>query len=188
MKLIVFIFEDILLSLNWLCAWLLEQTAKRVEKLKTQGKSSFDARNDSQVFFANNLSLIYGQRFIFSKALETISDLPSSNEKTALLRLISLHGATVLMKYSGFFYQGGYFNGSESLELIQEGILELLPIIKDDSMGLIDAISPSDLIINSVLGNSDGEIYKNLQSTIMGGKATFERPSWWQDIIIKNKL
>lgn len=174
--------------MNWLCAWLLEQTAKRVEKLKTNGKSSFDARNDSQVFFANNLSLIYGQRFIFSKALETITNLPSSNEKTALLRLISLHGATVLMKYSGFFYQGGYFNSSESLELIQEGILELLPIIKDDSMGFIDAISPSDLIINSVLGNSDGEIYKHLQRTIMGGKDTFQRPSWWQDIIIKNKL
>lgn len=176
------------MSLNWLCAWLLEQTAKRVQKLKKHGKSNFDARNDSQVFFANNLSLVYGQRFIFSKAFETVSELPNSVEKTALLRLISLHGASVLMKYSGFFYQGGYFNGSESLELIQEGILELLPIVKDDSMGLIDAISSSDLIVNSVLGNADGEIYKHLQTTIMGGKATFERPSWWQDIIMKNKL
>ena len=51
---------DLLIALNWICVYYLEQTFRRVEELKKEGKSVFDTRNDSQVFAANNLAIAYG--------------------------------------------------------------------------------------------------------------------------------
>ena len=48
------------MTFDWICVFLLEQTAKRVEELKNDGKTNFEIRNDSQVFGANYLSIAYG--------------------------------------------------------------------------------------------------------------------------------
>lgn len=170
----------------------MEQSAQRVDLLKKQGKSNFDAKNDSQVFYARNLSLVYGERMILSKSLQIVNELPNSSEKSALFRIISLYGANLIMKNIAFFYQGGFMNGTQPSEMIQMGILALLPIIKNDAVGLIDAIAPCDFIVNSALGNGDGEVYKHLQAAVMNGPGALERPSWWKDVVhrdyIKNKL
>ncbi len=47
---------------------------------------------------------------------------------------------------------------TNALDLYELGILQLLPIIKDDAVGLIDAITFPDYVINSCLGMSDGEV------------------------------
>lgn len=171
---------------------MLEQSAQRVELLKKQGKSNFDAKNDSQVFYARSLSLVYGERMILSKSLQIVTELPNSSEKSALFRILSLYGANLIMKNIAFFYQGGFMNGTQPSELIQQGILGLLPIIKNDAVALIDAIAPCDYIINSALGNSDGEVYKHLQAAVLNGPGVLERPSWWKEVLhrdnIKNKL
>lgn len=54
-------FVDIQIALNWLCAWLLEQTGQRLDSLKNAGKSSFEARNEIQIFYAKTLSLVFAQ-------------------------------------------------------------------------------------------------------------------------------
>lgn len=53
--------DNLLNALNWLCCYLLEQTAQRVDKLKQEKKTQFEIRNDSQVFYAGPLSVAYGQ-------------------------------------------------------------------------------------------------------------------------------
>lgn len=68
---------------------------------------------------------------------------------------------------------------SRSVELLKAGIIELLPKLKDDAIPLIDAIAPTDFIINSPLGMSDGQVYKHLQSILWQTPSTFERPKWW---------
>lgn len=55
----VFIFVDIQTALDWLCAWLLEQTARHFDNLKSSGKSSFEARNEMQIFYAKTLSIVF---------------------------------------------------------------------------------------------------------------------------------
>lgn len=57
----MYIFLDLLIALNWLCAWLLERTGQRLEKLQNNGKSMFEVRNDMQVFYAATLSVVYAQ-------------------------------------------------------------------------------------------------------------------------------
>ena len=68
-------------------------------------------------------------------------------------------------------------------DLYQTGVLNLLPVIKNESISLIDAIAYPDFINNSPLGVSDGEIYKHLQSSIYQDPGVFERPQWYKDIV-----
>ena len=102
---------------------------------------------------------------------------------------MSLFGANLIVqKYLGILYQGGFIvNNTTSSEtaadLYQRGVLELLPVLKDEAISLIDAIAFPDFINNSPLAASDGEIYKNLKSSIYQDKGVFERPEWYKDIV-----
>lgn len=49
------------IALNWLCAWLLEQTGRRSEDLKAGGKTSFETQNEIQIFYAKTLSIVFAQ-------------------------------------------------------------------------------------------------------------------------------
>lgn len=58
---IIIFFIDILKALDWLVAWSLEKTYQYSLELKNKGASTFNVRNDTQVFHAQTLSIVYGQ-------------------------------------------------------------------------------------------------------------------------------
>uniref|UniRef100_A0A1L8DYV4 Acyl-coenzyme A oxidase n=1 Tax=Nyssomyia neivai TaxID=330878 RepID=A0A1L8DYV4_9DIPT len=175
--------ENLQIALNWLCAWQLEKTAKRVESLQQEKKTPFNVRNDSQSFNATTLSIVYGQRMIFFVLHNRICELTPSPERDTLTRLLQLFGASMLIKHLSILYQGGFTTGSTPGELYERGILNILPNIKNDAIGLVDALAPPDFILNSPLGASNGEIYKNLQTTIFQAPGALERPTWWRDVV-----
>lgn len=139
-------------------AYQLEHTVKRVETLKSQGLDAFETRNNMQVFNAQTLSIVYAQRTIYAVFYNFVMNLPDSNEKQVLLKLLSMYGCHMVTKNASIFYQGGYFRHNGQLELYQEAILNLLPLIKDEAITLVDAIAPPDFILNSPLGMSDGNV------------------------------
>jgi acyl-CoA oxidase len=73
------------------------------------------------------------------------------------------------------FYQGGYFTSEKSATLIRETILELCKEMKNDAIALIDAIAPPDYVLNSVLGDSNGNVYKNLYNSMVQSSGAFDR-------------
>lgn len=79
-------------------------------------------------------------------------------------------------------YEGGFVQGVNASELLQAGILDILPVLKREAISLVDAISPPDFIVNSPLGMSDGRIYDHLKSVIYQTPGTFERPTWWREL------
>lgn len=179
---------------NWICVQLLENSYERVQLLKSSGQSKFDVRNNSQVFYAINLSIAYGQRSIFEAFYQRIQTVEPSPEKDVLTKLLSLYGSNLILKnYLGVMYEGGFVQpGFNPAELLQQGILDVLPALKIEAISLVDAIAQPDFIINSPLGMADGRIYDHLKSFIYQTPGTFERVSWWQDIVerdfIKPKL
>ncbi|CAD7085769.1 unnamed protein product [Hermetia illucens] len=180
--------ETILHALNWLCSWLLKSTVKKCEELKSKSLSTFDVRNNSQTFYARNLSIAYGQRNIFFVFFNRVNELPESPEKRVLSMVLSLFGADLITKNLGMFYQGGYFKGPEPAELYKEGIIQLLPKLKPESVALVDSIAPPDFILNSALGMSDGNVYQHLEAGIMLAPQALERPEWWADVVNKDYL
>lgn len=189
MYVIIFVmFTDLLAALNWIVSFQLDILVNRVEKLSKCGKTAFEVRNDSQVFNAITLSVVYAQRTIFYVFYQFVNNLTESAEKSVLLKLLSFYGAYLVTKNAAVFHQGSFFLDPRQIELYQEGILNLLPILKDEAVSLIDAIAPTDFILNSPLGMSDGNIYTHLQRCIMQSSDALQRPKWWRDVIHKEYL
>ncbi|XP_035916187.1 peroxisomal acyl-coenzyme A oxidase 3 [Anopheles stephensi] len=171
-------------ALDWLVAYLLEESYQKMSTLRQQGKSSFEARNEVQSFFARTLSIAYGERMLLFVFAKFLANLEAGPERQALERLGSLYGAGTVLRHIGVFYQGGYFSTqSNAMALLQQSVLDLLPTIKRDAIAIVDAIAPPDFIINSPLGMNDGDVYRHMESAIMQAPEALERPKWWRDVV-----
>jgi acyl-CoA oxidase len=168
---------------KWLVCWLLQSTSEKYHSALQAGKDSFAARNDSQVFLARSLSLAYIEHHVLDRFNQFCSRPGLPDDIAAVLRkLVLLYGLWSLEKHMATLYQGGYAEGPTPSNIIREGILELCFALKGDAVALVDAIAPPDFILNSVIGNSDGEVYKNMQSTMSQVVNGLQRPSWWKEV------
>ncbi|XP_013101539.2 peroxisomal acyl-coenzyme A oxidase 3 [Stomoxys calcitrans] len=180
--------HNILKALNWLVAYQLEETVQRVEALKRQGLDGFETRNNMQVFNAQTLSIVFAQRTIYAIFHKFVMDQPQSNEKNVLLKILAMYGCSLIIKHGAIFYQGGYFRQNGQLKLYHQVVLDLLPVLKDEAISLVDAIAPTDFILNSPLGMSDGNIYLHIQRSVMSAPGVFERPEWWREVTYKDYI
>ncbi|KAK3775876.1 hypothetical protein RRG08_011440 [Elysia crispata] len=98
-------------------------------------------------------------------------------------RLAALYGLWSVEKHLATLYQGGYVSGGEAPRIIREAILLLCQQLKPDAVSLVDAIAPPDFILNSPIGASDGQIYKNLYGAMLQGSKTLDRASYWQEAV-----
>ncbi|XP_069704867.1 uncharacterized protein [Periplaneta americana] len=180
--------HTIIAAYDWLVVWLLEKTLDTYKNNLMEGKTPFTAINDSQVFLARPLSLAYIERFtiqLFWKFCN--SEAVKGAEETVLKRLCSLYGVWCLEKHVGSLYEGGYAVGPNASKLIKDGILHLCTLLKPDAVALADAIAPPDFILNSAIGKSDGQVYKNIKEALFQGQTTTSRPTWWREAIKNNK-
>lgn len=95
---------------------------------------------------------------IFFTFAKFVWSMPNSNEKAVLLKLLSFFGANLVVKNMASFYQGGFFTLPTQGDLYQQGILKMLPVLKHEAISLVDAIAPTDFLLNSPLGMSDGNV------------------------------
>lgn len=154
--------------------------------LKAAGQSPFAMKNNSQTFYAMTLSMIYGERFIFVSFYEQLRELEGHpEEQKVLFTLLSFYGLSIVQKYVGTLYEGGFAAGELPARLYKEAILYLLPLIKTEAIALIDSIAPPDFIINSPLGMSDGQLYKHMETRIFSAPQALTRPKWWEDIVLR---
>lgn len=171
-----------LAAYKWLVCFLLGASQTRLEQQRALGKGEFEARNNSQVYYCRSLAIAY----IEHNCLQRFHDLTTDENTPAGLRpvlskLCALYGLWSLSSHMATLYQGDYLSGRKPAELFQMAILTLCSQLKDDAVALVDVFAPSDFILNSPIGNADGQLYKNLWSTVMQGNQVLERPSWWKE-------
>ncbi|XP_074555214.1 peroxisomal acyl-coenzyme A oxidase 3 [Halichoeres trimaculatus] len=167
---------------QWLVCFLLEESLGRLQQQRQVGLNDFEARNNSQVYYCRSLALAY----IETNCLQRFYDLTVDPETPAGLRpvlkkLCALYGLWSLSNHTTTLYQGNYMSGGKPAELIQMSILTLCSQLKDDAVALVDVLAPPDFILNSPIGNADGQLYRNMWSTVMQGSKVLERPSWWKE-------
>lgn len=171
-----------LAAYKWLVCFLLEESWKRLEQQRAKTKDEFEARNNSQYYYCRSLAIAY----IEHTCLERFHEWTSAEDTPAGLRpvlkkLSALYGLWSLNNHMATLYQGNYLSGRKPAEMVQNAIVTLCAELKDDAVALVDVFAPPDFILNSPIGNADGQLYKNLWSTVMRGKDVLQRPSWWKE-------
>ncbi|XP_022903093.1 peroxisomal acyl-coenzyme A oxidase 3-like [Onthophagus taurus] len=174
---------------KWVIVYLIKATAERLQNLKNQGLDSFTARNESQIFYSRSLGIAYIQHYTLIQMKKKALEAPDASITDVLIKLTSLYGLYNLEKhFLSTLYQGGFVSGSEPVTLIQEGILDLCKQLKRDAVSLVDVIAPPDFALKSVIGHSDGQVYRHLYNSFMRSPGNMSRPVWWEEVINRNYI
>ncbi|XP_071110971.1 peroxisomal acyl-coenzyme A oxidase 3-like isoform X2 [Haliotis cracherodii] len=178
-----------LAAYQWLVCYLMKDSTARLKQQSAAGKDSFTARNDSQAYYCRSLALAYIELNVldrFVKLLEENNGEPTpASLQPVLTRLCTLYGLWSIEKHLTTLYQGGYITGSSPPRVVREAILRLCQELKNDAVALVDVMAPTDFILNSPIGASDGQIYKNLYGAMMQGEDVLQRPDWWREFVNK---
>lgn len=175
--------DVIINTYQWLICHLLKSSAEKYQNNLKQHGDSFRARNDNQIFYAKDLTLVYIQHYFLHRFLVFIESTNDVAIKRVLENVFALYALFNLEKHVAHLYKGAYFVSDLHSTLLHDSILRAMAAIKDDAVALVDVIAPHDYLLNSVLGNSDGQVYQHLQRAIFTGKNNMTRPTWWQEIM-----
>lgn len=102
---------NLLSAMQALVTHLIRATHDRVTLFLSQGKSDFEARNESQCFLAKDLSLVFVQTTVLDRFLRHINDhdLYEGREKLVLNDLAYLYGLSCLQGHLPHLLQFGIF-------------------------------------------------------------------------------
>ena len=115
------------------------------------------ARNKTQVYRWRNLTKVYAEYLSLIFCLESI-EKKEKQLQPVLMKLFTLYGLYCLDENLVEFYQGGFAKGDDMARLVRDSILELCFDVKSEVVSVVDALAPTDFVLNSVLGRSDGKV------------------------------
>lgn len=167
--------ENLLRMYEWLLVHLLQITHAKYVKLSNSEDNEFNLKMNIQVYHARPLALIYCEHYMVKKFIEFAYSQEGSI-KEVLLKLAALFAAWNLEKNFVFMYEGGFVSSMDAAQNLREGIIDLCESLKNDVVPLVDAVAPPDFILNSPLGCSDGNVYKQLQAALYQSPGTFTKP------------
>lgn len=174
-----------LAAYEWLVCYLLLESYQKLNEEKRSGRNDFEARNNSQVYYCRPLALAFLELTVVRRFHEYTHQSSVPPPLRAILgRLSALYALWTLSQHMALLYQGGYFSGEEAGKMIQNAILTLCSQLKDDAVALVDVIAPPDFVLDSPIGRADGELYKNLWTTVLQESEVLKRPSWWLEFTV----
>jgi acyl-CoA oxidase len=195
---------------EWLVCHLLVSTSAKLEHLQSSGQDPFTAKNNSQAFHYRPLSIAYIEATVLRRFITLCSDPQLAPPIAGVLKQLgALYGAFSLLKHASVLFEGkfwnnfsilvpkswnngklfvpgGYFSSESSISL-RKVIEELCVAIKPNAIALVDALAPADFALNSILGNSDGNVYRHIEANFTKESGWNQRPSWWRSIVEKPK-
>lgn len=167
---------------KWLICYVLKQTHQKYESELDKGLSKFEARAKCQVYKWKTLTTLYAE---YLALLFFLEELQKKDEELqpVLRKLFLLYGLWSLDGHLVELYQGGFAAGEDCAGAVRDAVLQLCAELEGEVVGVVDALAPTDFVLNSVLGNSDGNLYQNLQKTLFSNPGAFERARWWQEVV-----
>ncbi|XP_053422539.1 peroxisomal acyl-coenzyme A oxidase 3 isoform X2 [Nycticebus coucang] len=167
---------------KWLVCYLLRESYQKFNQEKRSGSNDFEARNNCQVYYCRPLALAFLELTVVWRFHEYTHRPGVPPPLRAVLgRLSALYALWALSRHAAVLYQGGYFSGEQAGKVVESAILTLCSQLKDDAVALVDVIAPPDFVLDSPIGRADGELYKNLWSSILQGSNVLDRASWWPE-------
>uniref|UniRef100_T1J6M8 Acyl-coenzyme A oxidase n=1 Tax=Strigamia maritima TaxID=126957 RepID=T1J6M8_STRMM len=176
--------RGILEAYNWLICYLLAETLSKLNQEIETGSSIIDAFNTTHTYHGKSLAIVFSEFLIIRCYFDVLTtNQPPKDCAPVLLDLGMLYAFWSLERHLIYFCKGNYFPANSGIEAIRNNVSTLCLRIKNESIALVDAIAPPDEILNSVLGSSDGQIYKRLVSYFLTGGKNLQRPHWWKEML-----
>ena len=144
---------------------LLQKTAWELAgKLQDDGIHPFDAWNDTQVFYMQELAKAYGELTLVAEFKANLERTQKTNEDTReclhlMFRLDALHR---MNKDIGFWLESRYIEPEVHPQMIREGIKECLQRLKRHMIALTYSFYPAENLFENMIAPRDGDLYKSV--------------------------
>ena len=138
---------------------------------------------------ARTLSLSFIQMTMLDRFINYINDRDVNltiSEKEVMKKLGIIYALWCLEKHIAHLYQYQILIGRDQVNRIHETLLKLCKDLVPNAIALVDVLAPPDFVLNSILGNSDGQIYQHLKQSFFSTPRSFERASYWNKIVKAN--
>lgn len=144
-------------------------------------ESSLEVWNNTQVNYLHPLALSFGELFFAEQLFSMSKRAKCPTLQILIQKLASLYAVESI--YSNLAtYLESYLTPDQA-HLIREFKLDLCNTLAENSINLIDAIATPDKLLGSVLGQSDGQVYKHYILAVEKGKGVYEKARWSSDLI-----
>ena len=141
-----------------------DRALAKVREGERMGLDSFDSRNGAamqltQCAEAHSYYVIV-KSFLESLGGKKVTTMTPHNQATlrSLSHIFSLH---YMLNESGAFLESGVLRGADLVEL-RRVLMSLLEQVRPEAVALVDAFDIPDIILRSVLGRKDGDVYNAL--------------------------
>lgn len=175
--------ESAVQAYKWLVVYLMGKSASAIEKSRADGESAFSARGRARVFGTKAMAVAYIELTVIDWFNRFVNSKIESQFRSVLQRLCDLFALWSLEKHLASLYIGGYCSGPGFGSSLHREIQCLCDELKPDAVTLSDVIAVPDPILNSALGQSDGQIYKHIFGRMLAAPGSVDRPEWWQEVV-----
>ena len=139
-----------------------DRAAARLREGKARGCDQFDARNAAAIELVQcaeaHTYYVIVRSFIESLEKKAVSSMIHDNQR--ILKCLSdLFSLQYVLSRSGAFIECGVLHSSDLVEL-RSVVLSLLQEVRPEAVALVDAFDIPDMVLRSVLGRKDGDVYR----------------------------
>lgn len=96
--------------------------------------------------------------YLYNRFVDGVAKVADERIRAVLSDLCMLYGLYSIEENDGAFLQYAYFT-PKHMQFIRAQVNALCKIVRDQAIPLVDSFNFSDYIINSVLGQRDGNVY-----------------------------
>ncbi|PAA91468.1 hypothetical protein BOX15_Mlig022607g3, partial [Macrostomum lignano] len=141
---------------------------------------------------AKTLALAYADAEVLRRFRRLAFGVPATSECLAgPLRLLwVVHGLSLVQRHLPAMFEADcrHFDAVQLARWLPACQAAACAALLPESLGLVDAIAPTDFVLNSALGASDGLIYENIVQSMFTAPGAFERPEWWSEFLDKPSI
>ena len=159
----------------------LQESALKLQENASGNTDLFSVWNNSQVFYLQNAAKSFGELFCFNEAVKAMENCKCEKTKTVFKKVLDLWTLNKIDEDWGSFRLYDFIN-SEQYKFVKDLIIERNLELKDEIVGIIDAIAPPDHVLGSPIGASDGNIYNKFLNMVMTAPGCYEKVTWWKEI------
>lgn len=170
--------EELKESLEHLINHIVHSSIGKLQENAGKTDSVTDAWNKTQTFHLADLSRTYTEYLLSNELHKLGLNISKECEKTGkvILQIGKLYTLTVIEKNLGSILELGY--DASICKKVREAIIQLCEEIGEVSVNVVDAILPSDKILGSAIGSSDGQAYKRMIDSVESAPEVYDPPYW----------